>query len=238
MIPVLGTPRERRHDGTRTRILDTAMRLVELGGFEALSMNKLASAVDYTPGALYRYFPSKAALLGELTSRVLDDVRERLLAAENELPAQTSSLTRVFALVGAYREFARERPERFGLLAMTMAEPRVLLEADEDAVPVANAMSETLMPLAVALGAAAESGQIAPGDVLERTTCMFALVQGALLLHKQSRYAPTVLDVDRLVVRGTRSLLLGWGAKARSVDHAIDRVTNGAPLRAPKKEVR
>ena len=40
------TPRARRHDTNLTRILDAAMDLVAEGGLEALSMARLAEAVD------------------------------------------------------------------------------------------------------------------------------------------------------------------------------------------------
>ena len=50
------------------------------------------------------------------------------------------------------------------------------------------------------------------------------MLQGVLQLQKQARYAPRLLDMDRLTARGTRSLVLGWGAKPRTVDAAIARV--------------
>ena len=200
------------------------MAMVAAGGLEALSMTKLAEAVDYTPGALYRYFGSKDALLSKLVARILEDLGALLTRTEGLLPASASPLTRVFALVQGYRAFARLEPHRFGLLAMTMAEPRVLLQQPADAEPVLFVMMAALQRLADALGAAAEAGQLEAGDLPERTLCVFAMLQGLLQLQKQARYAPGVLDVDRLTVRGTRSLLLGWGAKPRTVDAAIARV--------------
>ena len=53
------------------RILEAAMEMVAEGGFDALSMARLADAVDYTPGALYRYFRSKDALYAALVSQVI-----------------------------------------------------------------------------------------------------------------------------------------------------------------------
>lgn len=218
------TPRARRHQANLLRILDTAMGMIAAGGLEALSMTKLAEAVDYTPGALYRYVASKDALLSMLVARSLEDLRALLGRAEGLLPPSAAPLSRVFALVQGYRAFARLEPYRFGLLAMTMAEPRVLLQEAADAEPVALVMLAALQRLADALGAASEAGQLEPGEVTERTICLFAMLHGILQLHKQARYAPGVLDVDRLTVRGTRSLLLGWGAKPRTVDAAIARV--------------
>jgi AcrR family transcriptional regulator len=200
------------------------MSMVAAGGFDALSMTKLAEAVDYTPGALYRYFGSKDALLSKLVARILEDVRALLDRAVGLLPASASPLTRVFVLVQGYRAFARLEPHRFGLLAMTMAEPRVLLQEHEDAEPVIGVMMAALQPLADALAAAAEAEQLEAGELSERTLCAFAMLQGVLQLHKQARYAPGILDVDRLTVQGTRALLLGWGGKPRTVDAAIARV--------------
>ena len=225
MLHVPGkTPRARRHDANLLRILDAAMDMVASGGLEALSMAKLAETVDYTPGALYRYFGSKDALLSKLVARILEDVRAALDGALALLPSSASPLTRVFALVQGYRAFAQREPHRFGFLAMTLAEPRVLLEKPEDAEPVMHVMLAALQPLAGALAEAAADDQLDGGDFTERTICLFAMLQGLFQLQKQARYAPGVLDVDRLTVNGTRSLLLGWGAKPRTVEAAIARV--------------
>src|SRR5512146_1893863 len=104
------TPRERRHDENLRRILDEAMRQVEEGGFGALSVNKLAAAVDYTPGALYRYFGSKDALISRLIERVLEEVRDDLARAEALLPNKATPLAHVLALVDGYRAFAKREP--------------------------------------------------------------------------------------------------------------------------------
>jgi AcrR family transcriptional regulator len=221
----LRTPRARRHDANVTRILEAAMDLVAEGGLEALSMARLAAAVDYTPGALYRYFSSKDALLAQLVSQVLEEAQGFLTRAEAALPQGSFPLTRVFALAHGYRAFARARPHSFGLLAMTMAEPRVLLPEVAHAEPVTQRVLATLEVLARALGDAATAGQLDEGDVAERTLCLFATLQGLLQLHKQARFAPGVLELDRLVPTGTRALLIGWGAKARAVDAALEKAS-------------
>jgi AcrR family transcriptional regulator len=221
------TPRARRRDANGARILDAAMELIAQGGLEALSMARLAEAVDYTAGALYRYFPSKDALLAHLVAQVLEEVQGFLARAEAALPTGAFPLTRVFALAQGYREFAKERPHGFSLLALTMADPRVLLPQHADAAPVTQRVISTLELLAQALGDAEASGQLAPGDVTERTLHLFATLQGLLLLHKQARFAPSVLDLERLVPSAVRTLLIGWGAKARAADAALEKAHPG-----------
>ncbi len=225
------SPRARRHDENLRRITDAAMGMVEEGGLEALSINKLAALVDYTPGALYRYFDSKDALLAALVLRVLGDVRAHVDRVTTALGPKAPPLARVFAVAQGYREFAREQPHRFGLLAMTMAHPRVLLGEPKAAGPVALATIHAMQPLADALVDAENAGQLAPGPVAERTVSVFALLQGLLQMQKQARFAPHVIDAARLTVVGTRALLVGWGAKPRSVDAAIERVSavKGSP---------
>lgn len=224
MLHEQSTPRARRHDANLQKIIDAAMEMVAQGGLDSLSMNKLAAAVDYTPGALYRYFGSKDALLSKLVAMTLDDVHARLDAAETRLAEPSSPLSRVFAVLHGYREFARREPHRFGLLIMTMADPRILLPEAKDAEPVALAIMATLQPLAAALADAAEAKLLSSGDVTERTLCVFSSLHGALLLQKHARRVPDLLDVDRLAVAGVRSLMLGWGAKPRALDTAIESV--------------
>jgi AcrR family transcriptional regulator len=212
-------PRDRRREATLARILETAMATIISGGFGSLSMNKLADAVHFTPGALYRYFPSKDALLSALVDRILTELRARLAAVSVEDP-----LARIFALARAYRTFAAEEPHKFGLLAMSMAEPKIILGTSEAAEPVVRSMIGALSPLADALGAAATKDKIEPGDALERTLVVFGAIQGALQLQKQARIAPAIIDVDRLITQAVRTLLCGWGADARALDRAGGKV--------------
>jgi AcrR family transcriptional regulator len=218
------TPRERRHDENQRRILDTAMGMVEEGGFAALSINKLAEAVDYTPGALYRYFGSKDALLSQLIERVLVEVHGHLLAAQALLPPSAGPLAHIFMLAAGYRAFARREPHRFGLLATSLAQPRILFPDEADARPVMKVMWSAMRPLADALAAAARDGILVPGDAGGRTLCVFALLQGLLPLRKRA----STFDVDRLAVEGLRALLLGWGARPRAVDAARQQAAKGA----------
>jgi AcrR family transcriptional regulator len=192
------------------------MESVTADGLGALSMNKLADAVDFTPGALYRYFDSKDALLSALVSRVLDELNARLAGAVTT----GDPYVRVFELARAYRRFAAEEPHKFGLIAMSMAEPRVLLGTPASTEPVVRSIVSALTPLADAIGAA----ELSSGDAFERTLVMFSAIQGALLLRKQARMAPELIDVDRLITEAVRALLCGWGADSDAVDKARRKV--------------
>lgn len=219
------TPRQRRHAANLDRIVEAAGTLVAEGGLEALSMARLADAVDFTAGALYRYFPSKDAVLAALVGAHLGEALGFLSRAEAALPKGAGALSRIAALVHGYRVFARERPQAFGLIAVTLAEPKVLLADAKDAGPVAARSLQALEPLAAALTDAVTEGQLSPGETLPRTLVLFGLLQGLLPMQKLARFAPghptSTPMLDALVGDGVRALLLGWGASPRAADAAL-----------------
>lgn len=209
-------PRARRHEASLARIVDATARLVAEDGLDALSMGKVAEAVDFTPGALYRYVDSKDALLALLVQRILDDLRGELAAAPSATP-----LDHLAALVRTYRDFVGREPHRFGVLALALATPRVLLAAPVHGQPATAAVIAALRPVADALIAATAAGQLAAGDPIERTLTLFALLHGLAQLPKLAHHAPGAFDVDRLTHTGVRALLLGWGGAAAMVDAAL-----------------
>ena len=77
------TAQGRRRIRNRQAILDAALALIEVSGIDGWSMRELAERVDYTPGALYRYFDGKAALLAALTDESMDGLRTHLAKCES-----------------------------------------------------------------------------------------------------------------------------------------------------------
>ena len=57
----------RLKEDTRMSILKAALHIAKEEGWEALSMRKIADAIDYTAPIIYEYFENKDALLYELT---------------------------------------------------------------------------------------------------------------------------------------------------------------------------
>ena len=82
-------------DGAQTEaaIRVAALKLIAEVGYEALSMRRLAEEVELGAAALYRYFPTKQAIL----FRLLEAHMEELLAAwaEARLPEAAAPLARL-----------------------------------------------------------------------------------------------------------------------------------------------
>jgi AcrR family transcriptional regulator len=67
------------------RITAAALQIVDTGGSQALTMRRLGQALDRKVVTLYRYVPSKDALLDGVVARVLADLAINPTAAR--LPA-------------------------------------------------------------------------------------------------------------------------------------------------------
>src|SRR5919205_1523261 len=64
-------------------IVEAAARVLAVGGEQA-SMNDVAGAAGVARATLYRYFPSRQALLDKLARVAADDAGNRLAAARGE----------------------------------------------------------------------------------------------------------------------------------------------------------
>lgn len=118
-------------DGTRTRIAirDAAIRLIADVGYEALSMRRLAHEVGLGAAALYRYFPTKQAMLFDLLKGHMDDLLSAWAKADPGPRPTPPERLRVFAqfhmrhhysradsLFLSYMELRSLDPENFTLI--------------------------------------------------------------------------------------------------------------------------
>jgi len=218
------SPRARRRAANLERIVDAAVRVSVEEGVDELSIKKVAELADYTPGALYRYFDSKDALLAAVAERVIGELQQRIAEADD---VGASALARIGAQVRAYHAFATGDDHGFQIIAVMIGDPRVLLPDNAEAAKVMHAMIGALSPLAVALEAAAREGAIestpvgGPDAAAERAMLLFSAFHGALQLRKQARMAPDLIHTDRIAFETARLILRGWGASREALDASL-----------------
>jgi AcrR family transcriptional regulator len=103
-------PSTRVQDGRspRDRILDGAVELFAVHGFEAATMRMLGDAVGLDNSSLYRHFASKT----ELANAVLDRVAGNVLAAIGSHigPSRPATLDALEAIAGAAGAYFFDRP--------------------------------------------------------------------------------------------------------------------------------
>jgi AcrR family transcriptional regulator len=92
----------------REQILRTAARLFARHGFHGVSIAELGAAVGISGPALYRHFPGKEALLGEMLIGISERLRDggRARAAELDDPAELLA-----GLVDFQLDFTLTEPE-------------------------------------------------------------------------------------------------------------------------------
>ena len=71
-----------RQTDRRLEILDAAQRCFARSGFHGASMQEICAEAGMSPGNLYRYFPSKEALIAGICERNRADAAESMLAVD------------------------------------------------------------------------------------------------------------------------------------------------------------
>ena len=119
---------ERDREAVRRSILDAARDLFVTEGYENVSIRKIAERIEYSPAAIYSYFPSKDDIffaLAEEGFRLLGD------PAAEEHRHQLESLPpleRIRAIFWRVYEFSREHPQYFELMFVDRSVPRITRE--------------------------------------------------------------------------------------------------------------
>src|SRR6476620_4814251 len=71
-----------RQSDRRTEILDAAQRCFARSGFHRASMQDICTEAGMSPGNLYRYFPSKEALIAGICERDRAEIGQQFARAD------------------------------------------------------------------------------------------------------------------------------------------------------------
>ena len=104
--------RQREREARREAILDAAESIVRAHGFNALTMDLVATHAELSKGALYLYFANKDALCAAIAVRVMHHFLSRL---EGQADAP-HGLAQVRRIMETYAAFFVERPQSFRFL--------------------------------------------------------------------------------------------------------------------------
>jgi AcrR family transcriptional regulator len=118
----------RDRETVRRAILDAARELFVAEGFNNVSIRKIAERIEYSPAAIYGYFPSKDDIffaLAEEGFRLLCDRGAGPRAARADQPP---SLDHVRGIFSRLYEFSRDHPQYFALMFVDRSVPRISRE--------------------------------------------------------------------------------------------------------------
>lgn len=136
------SPRDRYREQVRAEIKEHALRQLAEGGTQNLALKRIATELGMSGPALYRYYAGRDALLDDLVRDAYDDMAAALAHTAAHLPEDPRES--LFALGGAYREWALAQPHRYLLL---QGPPVPGYRAPDDTVRRARAVLEPFVAL-------------------------------------------------------------------------------------------
>ncbi|NDO78931.1 TetR family transcriptional regulator [Kocuria indica] len=100
--------RQRRFLNRRRELLNTALRLAEDEGWEAVTTRRLAEAIDYSQPVIYQHFENRDDLIRTLVIEGFIDLTNRI-----ESVARSSSATPLQDLCRVYIDFGTSQPRLY-----------------------------------------------------------------------------------------------------------------------------
>ncbi|MGH6711452.1 MAG: TetR/AcrR family transcriptional regulator, partial [Bradyrhizobium sp.] len=102
-------PKPYHHGDLRRVLIDAALQLVGEGGPDAVTVREAARRAGVSPGAPFRHFPSRDALMSAVAEEAQRRFRVEIEAALSEAPAG-DPLSRFRCLGLAYLRWAMKNP--------------------------------------------------------------------------------------------------------------------------------
>jgi AcrR family transcriptional regulator len=183
--------RQQQHrESVRRAILDAALELFVADGYSSVSIRSIAAKVEYSPAAIYSYFPSKDEIFFTLAAEGLSELGQHQLSADRS----TDPLDDVRAMFWRIYTFSKEQPQYFALVFLDRHVPRISREYERFAfmAELKRRMIER-MQRAVDVGALPSTAHLHTAARL-----LFSTVVGLAALRVSNRLAPWE-DADALV---------------------------------------
>lgn len=205
--------REREKEEVRGRILDAARDLFARDGYDAVTMRKIAEAIEYSPTAIYLHFKDKDTLVRELCNADFDS----LARAFQKIAREKDPLERLRKVGLAYADFAVEHPNHYRLMFMT---PHPAATKDDEAAACrrGNPEADAYAFLVATVSEAIEKGLLLPElkDPHAVAQAAWAGVHGVISLH----------------VAKANDSWVDWRPLKRTVALVVDSFTRGVSRRS------
>jgi AcrR family transcriptional regulator len=188
---------------TEERIAETALKLLESGGEDGVSMRRVATAVGITPMAIYHHFADRKTLLNFVVDREFTKYSESLQAT----PRRGTYESQILTCMDAYIDYAFAHPRIFDYV---FAEPRPGARRFPEDFRARR--SPTLNPVADLLQKAMEAGYLKQDDVWELAMELWAHAHGYVALYRGGRFDLPEKEFRALVRRSIRRMIHGLKA--------------------------
>ena len=117
---------ERDREAVSRAILDAARDLFVAEGYGNVSIRKIAERIEYSPAAIYGYFPSKDDIFYALAEEGFRLLYARDTAAVTDAALdKLEPLDRIRTIFWRLYEFSRQQPQYFELMFIDRSVPRI-----------------------------------------------------------------------------------------------------------------
>jgi AcrR family transcriptional regulator len=201
-----GVSRESRRDQTIRRILEAARDCFVASGFQGASMQQICASAGMSPGALYRYFPSKEAIINAIAE---EDRREdmEIFSVMFDNPSVVDGVAEAtMAYIRNIRD--RDMAALFAeIRAESMRNPMISATCDLHRDGVSDRF-------AVYLTDATARGEIAPEVDLQSILAMFMTIGEGLALNNLLALGLPEDQVEKLIRAIVTGILRPTGLRA------------------------
>jgi len=119
---------ERDREAVRRAILDAARELFVAEGFQNVSIRKIAERIEYSPAAIYGYFPSKDDIFFALAEEGFHLLGDPGSFRHDPAMKDARPIERLRAVFWRLYQFSREQPQYFALMFVERSVPRISRE--------------------------------------------------------------------------------------------------------------
>src|SRR5687767_3832006 len=205
---------QRERDRVRAAILTAARDLFVAEGYRNVSMRKIAERIEYSPAAIYSYFPSKDDIFFALAEEGFRLLASAGLASSGKV---NEPLKRLRRGLWAFYEFSKSHPEYFELMFVDRSVPSLSQDFQRF-----EFFQDTTARAEADITACIERGEFAEG--LNPAAALHVLWVGMLgtaTIGLAQRLAPGE-DPDALAHDLLETMLAGFGTKIRTKFVASD----------------
>lgn len=201
----LAERREEEKERRRLEIIEAAELLYAEKGWDAVTMDQVARTARLSRALLYVYFKDKEDLLFAITSRALEELRQRF---ERAIDGHALGLDQISAMGRAYVLFQQERPFQFDACSRYHAHHAHQGQENELAC---NAQGDGLMAVMIgALQRGVADGSIRAdiGDPVKVCVMLWAFSHGLIQIatNKSAEIARQGIAVGTLMEDGQAML--------------------------------
>ena len=192
---------ERDREAVRRSILDAARELFVAEGYQNVSIRKIAERIEYSPAAIYGYFPSKDDIFFSLAEEGF-----RLLGhpGDHARLDGLAPIDRLRAIFWRFYQFSREQPQYFALMFVDRSVPRISREYERFAF-AREIKQEIIAEIEKCIASGALPASI---DATAAMRALGAGILGVAVMRVSDRLAPGE-DADKMAANVLELTLAG-----------------------------